>query len=343
MIGKARYYIIFNYFKYILIILFIFIGLLWLSQIIRIIELQFSISNQIIDVASTTLLALPSFVNPLVPFLIIIGSFMINTKIRSSNEIIIIKQYLSLDKIKFLFILFSILVFAIFTLNNEKISKNFYEKYKIKELEIRNNLKLGTPSQKEFHIDDIVSIFFEFEEEGVFYDIEAIFYNENQFIKSKLVEIELSKSNFNLVFSEGKRMILSKDEKSQMVFDKLTYVLENKKYEELHMDKDHYNTLELISHSNKEFKNYGHNKIFQYFFLFFVCLISFKIILFYKNKNSNIYHFSFIFFIILIVQIINSYLIYLLNNFEKFQVNHYYLICLFILLTAHYLSNKTIK
>ena len=33
------------------------------------------------------------------------------------------------------------------------------------------------------------------------------------------------------------------------------------------MDKDHYNTLELISHPEKEFRNYGHNKIFQYFFL----------------------------------------------------------------------------
>ena len=159
MVGKARYYIIFNYFKYILIILFIFIGLLWISQIIRIIELQFSISNQIIEVAGTTLLALPSFINLPAPFLIIIGSFMVNSKINSCNEIIILKQYVSFSKIRNLFVLFSILIFSIFTLNNEIISKNFYEKYKIKELEIRNNLKLGSPTQNEFHIDDILSIF----------------------------------------------------------------------------------------------------------------------------------------------------------------------------------------
>ena len=159
MIGKAKSYIIYNYFKYILIILLIFIGLIWLSQIIRILEFQYSISNQIVEIAGTTLLALPSFINPLVPFMIIIASFMLNSKIKNSNEIIILKQYLSVRSLRVLFqflIFFTIIVYAI---NNEIISNKFYEKYKIKELEIRNNLKLGSPVQNEFHIDDIVSIF----------------------------------------------------------------------------------------------------------------------------------------------------------------------------------------
>ena len=262
MIGRARSYIIYNYFKYILIILLIFIGLIWLSQIIRILEFQYSISNQIIEIAGTTLLALPSFINPLVPFLILTGSFMINAKIKNSNEIIILKQYISVEGIKILFRILIFFTFIIFTLNNEIISKKFYEKYKIKELEIRNNLKLGSPTQNEFHIDDIVSIFFEKKEDNIFYDIETIIYNENQFITSKSVVIELSKSNFNLVFSNGERLILNNTEKSKTVFDKFTYILESKKYEELLMDKDHYSTLELISHPKKEFKNHGHNKVF---------------------------------------------------------------------------------
>ena len=161
MIGRAKSYIIYNYFKYILIILLVFIGLIWLSQIIRILEFQYSISNQIIEIAGTTLLVLPSFVSPLIPFLILIGSFMLNSKIKNSNEIIILKQYLSNKSLRVLFqflILFTIIIYAI---NNEIISNKFYEKYKIKELDIRNNLKLGSPVQNEFHIDDIVSIFFE--------------------------------------------------------------------------------------------------------------------------------------------------------------------------------------
>ena len=156
MIGRARSYIIYNYFKYILIILLIFMGLIWLSQIIRILEFQYSISNQMIEIAATTLLALPSFINPLVPFLILIGSFMLNSKIKNSNEIIILKQYLSTQSLRFIFQLLIIFTIIVYAINNEIISKNFYEKYKIKELEIRNNLKLGSPVQNEFHIDNIV-------------------------------------------------------------------------------------------------------------------------------------------------------------------------------------------
>ena len=343
MLGRARSYIIYNYFKYILIILIIFIGLIWLSQIIRIIEFQYSITNQIIEIAGTTLLVLPSFINPLVPFLILIGSFMLNSKIKNSNEIIILKQYLSSNGLRVLFRLLIFLIFIIFIINNEIVANKFYEKYKIKELEIRNNLKLGSPVQNEFHIDNIVSIFFENKEESTFYNIEAIIYDQNQFIVSDSVIIELSKSNFNLVFSDGERLILNNIEKSKTVFDKFTYILESKKYEELLKDKDHYNTLELISHSEKEFRNHGHNKVFQYFFLIMVGLISFKIIFFYINKMNNIKNFSLIFLLILIVQVLNSYLIYLLDNFNSFNLIYFYSFNFFFLILSYFLVTKILK
>lgn len=343
MIGKAGFYILYDYFKYILIILFIFIGLIWISQIIRILEFQYSISNQIIEIAGTTLLALPSFINPLVPFLILISSFIINFKIKSSNEIIIIKQYLSTDGFRTIFQLVIFLTFVIFTINSEIISKKFYEKYKIKELEIRNNLKLGSPVQNEFHIDDTISIFFEKKEDINFFNIEAIIYDQNQFITSDSVLIELSKSNFNLVFSNGERLILNDIEKSKTVFDKFTYTLESKKYEELLMDKDHYNTFELISHSKKDFRNHGHNKVFQYFFLLIIGLISLKVILFYKNKINNLSRFSFIFFLILSVQILNSYLVYLLDNSGSFNVLYFYSINFIFLISAYFIVHKILK
>ena len=343
MIGSARSYIIYNYFKYILIILLIFVGLIWISQIIRIIELQYSISNQIFEVAGVTLLALPSFINPLVPFLILIGSFMLNSKIKNSNEIIILKQYLSNNGLRVLFQLIIFITFILFTINNEIISKKFYEKYKIKELEIRNNLKLGSPVQNEFHIDDIVSIFFEKKENDIFYNIEAIIYDQNQFIASDSVIIELSKSNFNLVFSNGERLILNNEEKSKTIFDKFTYILESKKYEELLLDKDHYNTFELISHKEKDFRNHGHNKIFQYFFLIIVGLISLKIIFYYVNKTNNLMRFSFIFFLILSVQILNAYLIYLLDNFNSFSLIYFYSINLIFLISIYFYANRVLK
>ncbi len=268
---------------------------------------------------------------------------MLNSKIKNSSEIIILKQYLSYDKLRILFQLLIFLIFLIFTLNNEIISKNFYEKYKIKELEIRNNLKLGTPAQKEFHIDDIVSIFFEKKIDNTFYDIEAIIYGQNQFIVSNSVEIELSKSNFNLVFLDGERLTLNDNQKSKTIFDKFTYVLESKNYEELLMDKDHYNTFELISHPEKEFRNHGHNKIFQYFFLIVVGLISLKIIFFYVNKMNNLSRFGFIFFVILLAQILNSYLIYLLDNAHIFSIVYYYIFNFTLLLAIYFLARKILK
>ena len=343
MIGRARSYIIYNYFKYILIILLVFIGLIWLSQIIRILEFQYSISNQIIEIAGTTLLALPSFINPLAPFLIIIGSFMLNSKIQNSNEIIILKQYLSFKSLRVLFQILIFFSFVVITINSEIISKKFYEKYKIKELEIRNNLKLGSPVQSEFHIDNILSIFFEEKKNDTFYGIEAIIYDQNQFVSSESVVIELSKSNFNLVFSNGERLILNDIEKSKTLFDKFTYTLESKKYEELLMDKDHYNTIELIYHSEKEFRNHGHNKIFQYFFLVLVGFISFKIIFFYLNKRNNLLHFSLVFLLILFAQIINSYLVYLLDNFDFFNLIYFYLINFIFLTMIYFLVNKILK
>ena len=321
----------------------IFIGLIWLSQIIRILEFQYSISSQIIEIAGTTLLALPSFINPLVPFLILIGSFMLNSKIKNSNEIIILKQYLSVRSLRVLFqflIFFTIIIYAI---NNEIISNKFYEKYKIKELEIRNNLKLGSPVQNEFHIDDIVSIFFDKKEDNTFYNIDAIIYNQNQFIASDSVEIELSKSNFNLVFSNGERIILNDIEKSKTVFDKFTYILESKKYEELLLDKDHFNTFELISHPEGEFRNHGHNKIFHYFFLILIGLISLKIIFFHENNKNHYSKFLFIFLLILLVQILNSYLIYLLDNFNYFKLLYFYSINFIFLISTFFLINKILK
>ena len=98
MLRGTRSYIFFTYLKYILINIFIFIGLIWLSQILRILELQHSITTQLTDVIKTTVLVLPSFISPLMPFLLILASFFLNYKFNSSNEIVILKQYFSIKR-----------------------------------------------------------------------------------------------------------------------------------------------------------------------------------------------------------------------------------------------------
>ena len=76
------------------------------------------------------------------PFLVIIASFFLNYKFNSSNEIIILKQYFSLKNNLVLFFILSTGIFIFYFINNEFFSVNLYQKYKIQELEIRNNLKI---------------------------------------------------------------------------------------------------------------------------------------------------------------------------------------------------------
>ena len=107
------------------------------------------------------------------------------------------------------------------------------------------------------------------------------------------------------------------------------------------MDKDHYNTFELISHPEKDFKNHGHNKIFQYCFLIIIGLVSFKIIFFYVNKMNNLYIF-FIFFLILFSDY--QFLFGLpLDNLNSFNLIYFYSINFMILILTYFFIGKILK
>ncbi len=311
--------------------------MIWLSQILRILELQHSITTQLFEVIKTTLFVLPSFISPLMPFLLVIASFFLNYKFSSSNEIIIFKQYFSFkNNLILFFILFSGIFFFYF-INNEFLSVNLYHKYKIQELEIRNNLKLGVPSQNEFHIEGEVSIFFSKQQNNKFLDIEAFIYDGGQFITAKEAYIEIENRNYNIIFNNGERVILNNVEKSKTIFDKFIYGIENKAVEILMMDREHYNTLELLKNDDKEFYYHGHNRIYQYILTFGIIICSFKIFFNYASKKSNFkYHFV-VFFIVLIIHVINSYLLFLLNNNTSFNLYFYYLINLLVLFLFTYL------
>ena len=311
--------------KYILINIIIFIGLIWLSQILRILELQQSISSQLLDIISTTLFVLPSFIGPLMPFLLIISSFFINFKYNASNEIVILKQYFSLNGNINLFLVLFFGIFIFNFLNNEILSVHLYQKYKIKELEIRNNLKLGLPASNEFHIDNEVSIFFDKKSNNTFYNVNAIIYDDGQFINSNKAKIEIEKKNYNIIFYDGERVILNEIEKSKTIFEKFIYSIENNEIEILMYDKEHFNTLELLKADDKEFYYQGHNRIYQYFLILMIVVISLKVFFIFISKK-NVFKFYFLIFVsILFLEVINSYMLFLLNN-DKLNLYFYYFI-----------------
>ena len=228
----------------------------------------------------------------------------------------------------------------IYILNNEYFSVSLYHKYKVKELEIRNNLKLGVPSVNEFHIEEEVSIFFEEFKSNKFNNVEAIIYEDGQFIIAKSAEIEIDKKNYNLIFNYGERVILNTVEKSKTTFNKFIYSIENEEMEMLMMDKEHFNTLELLNIEDKEFYYHGHNRIYQSLVTLLIILISYKIFFFYVPKKSVFKYYFLLFFIVLVIQVINSYLIFLLNNNDYMNLYYYYSINIFVLLSFSYFVFK---
>ena len=103
------------------------------------------------------------------------------------------------------------------------------------------------------------------------------------------------------------------------------------------MDKEHFNTLQLLKKNQRKFYNQGHNRIYQYFLTLAVIVLSFKIFFYYSSKKNVIKYYSILFFSLLIIQVINSYLIFLLNNNEKFELYYYYFINFFILSLFSYI------
>ena len=276
------------------------------------------------------MLVLPSFIGPLMPFLLIIGSFFINFKYNSSNEIIILKQYFPVRKNLMLFFIIILGIFIFYFINKEILSVNLYQKYKIQELEIRNNLKLGLPTYNEFHIENEVSIFFDRQTNNKFYNVNAIIFKDGQFINSNEASIEIEKKNYNIIFYEGERVILNESEKSKTIFDKFIYSIENNEIEILMFDKEHFNTLQLLYADDKEFYYHGHNRIYQYFLVLVILLISFKVFFIFASKKNVFKYYLFIFICILLLQVINSYMVFLLNN-ENLNLYFYYIFNIMLL------------
>ena len=310
-----------------------------MSQILRIIDIQFSINSQLNKIVMTTLFVLPSFINPILPIIILLSFLSLNSKLATNNEIKIFCQYLSIwQKIKIILIISIILVLGYF-INNELISPKLYKIYKLGELEIRNNIKLGIPSKNEFHIDHSLSIYFDNKVENNFYKVEAVLHGNKQFVKSDFATIEYDVRGFNITFYDGIRLIMNKNEKSKTIFKRFTFNINKKKKDELLLDKDHFNTLELLNSLKKDFIHQGHNKIFQYELAILVLLIAYHI-LFNQISKANLRFLNIIIFSSFIAAyLLCSYLLFLLNK-NNLELKYFYIINSSYLFLIYIFSKK---
>lgn len=336
---KTKYYIFFNFFKYLLATSLFFIFLIWISQTLKIFSVQLSDPLEILDILIISVNILPSYFSPLFPLLIIFSSIALSYKLINTNEIFIFRIYI--DKINFLkiFISISLIVLIFFLFNKEVFGPKTYKIYKEKELDIRNKLKLGFQNKNEFHIGEDLSLFFEFSDKNNFKNVNAIIYNENKFIKSNNAILEFNENTLNIIFSDGERVILNNNEKSFTKFEKFTYSIKNEKIEKLLYDKEHFTTLELLKSNEREFITQGHNSIYQYFFLISILLISQRLI-FMNNKNNYKKNNILAIFSVLTLIVINSFLQYALNNNFLFTQFYYVLIFMATLILTFFIFYK---
>ena len=284
-------------------------------------------------------MALPSYINPLLPILIIFTSIALNFKFTISNENMIINQYLTKKEFQNISNIFISVSFIFFIANKEYLAPKAYEYYKENELEIRNKLKLGFSSKNEFHIENELSLFFENSKEDNFKNVKAIIYEQSKFIVSNEAVLEFNDKDFNIIFLNGERVILNEAEKSYTNFEKFTYSIRNEKVEKLFYDKDHFNTIELINSDEKTFNSYGHNQIYQYFLLAVILIVSQRII-FFKSLNKSLFkNFFYLIFIILVLITINAFLQYSLNQ-NNISIATYYLTNLISLIIFLNYSNR---
>lgn len=340
MLSNLNCYILKKFFKYTFIFLITFIILIWISQVLRIIDLSQSYSTQLLEIILATLYSLPSFISPLASLIVFISCVTINRNFNIHNELTIVNQYSSLKNNKSVFLIGITSIFIFLFCNNELLSNKLYSKYKYKEIQIRNNFNLGSSNQNEFNIDGIVRIYFKNKENNIIEDVEALIINENQFIKAKQAEIEISKMDFNLVFNNGERIILNEIEKSRTIFDKFIYTVKNRSLEQITLDKEHFNTLGLLEHEDREFINWGHNRILNYLLTFIVSLISLRILYFNEKKKYKI---GVIFTLILILHIINIFFLYLLDNYIVSGYFIYYAVMISLCFSLHECSIRLIR
>ena len=300
--------------------------------------MQFSISSQIFEIILTTLLVLPSFINPLLPVLLILSYFYFNYVINNTSEVKIINQFVSKkEKYKWILII-NFLIITLFFINSEIISPKLYSEYKINELKVRNNLKIGLPTKNQFHIGGDLSIFFQIKNKNIFEDVESILLKEGQFIKSEFANIEYDKSGVNIIFYNGFRIKLNQFEKSKTIFEKFTYHIEKEINDKLSFDKEHYNTSQLLNHEEIDFKNSGHKRIYYYFLLLVILVFSERVIFDHNNNYSKLKKIK-LFTFLMMLYLINTYLIYKL---DKSQINiiFYYIINILGLFSFSLYLNK---
>ena len=280
----------------------VFLLIVWLAQIVRYLDLSQSFSMQFSKVAIITSYLLPNAISTILPIIIFIASCFFNYQLNQTNEINIFSLYLSKINLKIIILFTYSLLLVFYLINTEIIAVKAYNKYKVDEIELRNQFKIKD-SKNEIYIKNKLNLFYEKKntENSVLENVTTYLIDENVVIKSKEVQYVRSEKELLFTFVDGKRIASSKDEKSYTEFDKLEYRIINTAINKISLDKENYNFFELIKSNNTFYKKSAHKKIIDLLMLVFILNLSAKIIMISNKSKDLIKNYSYNLFIILII------------------------------------------
>ena len=330
MINKINIYILKQILKSCFLIFFIFISIAWLLQLTRLFTLTNLVQIDIFNVVYLSFFLVPNLLTVIIPFIIIFGISLCFIKLNKDKEIIAIYALgMQLKPIKHSLYIFTSLLIIFYICLNFYISPIVYEKYKIKEFELRNKIDFNKIITSNFlKLNDKTTLDFR-KKDNYFEDIFISFFDETEniiFAKKGKIKNENNKYIFQL--QNGFKLSLSDDQ-----IEKLEFV--------------NYN-LKVNDGNNSQFNNFDRNSftIFDdirnkdllniYFKIFDVLLPILIIYIFFKNNilkinftlNNNLFFIIYSILILILNQVLkNSGL-----NFKIYSLSALSIILLSILI-----------
>ena len=297
--------------------IFIFLSISWLLQLTRLLALTNLIQTDILNVIYLSLFLIPNLLTVIMPFIVLFGIMLCFMKLYKDKEIIAIYSLgLQLKPIRYSLLLFSFLILIFYISINFYISPKVYEKYKIKEFELRNTINFDKMVLSNFlKLDENTTLDFK-KNENVFEDIFINFKDENEnliYARSGFIKSEKNKYIFQL--NDGFKLSINKSKQiEKLEFENYVFKIDNKK--EIEFNNFDKNTFTIIDDLNaKNFLNIFYK----------LSDVLFMILIFYFFYKNNIVTLNFniknnIFFILTSILFLTSN--QLLKNSEINTLNY---------------------
>jgi len=338
MFSKINKYILTEIFKSFALIFFIFLTISWLLQITRLLTVTNFLQVDIIDIVYLSIFLIPNLLSIILPFIIIFGMLLSFLKLNKNKELIALFSLgFNLTPLKYTLSITSIIILGIYTSLNFYYSPKIYEKFKIKEFEIRNTIDFDKMIKSNFmRVNDETTLDFK-KNDKIYEEIFINFYEDGEnfiYAKNGLIIKESDKYKFQL--NDGfKISILNENKIEKLEFE--NYMLEiTNKYKNIEFNNYDKNTLTIFNDlENRNYLNIS-------FKIADVILVIIIIIFFYFNniKVINFNLFNNILFVITssILLITNQ----ILKNFDLTISTYLFFLIFLILLTIFILKIKKI-